>query len=66
MNLPMLVGVSRKSMIWRKLDILASEALNGTTALNAVALMKGANILRVHDVKEAIETISLIKAVNAR
>ncbi|PAC31038.1 dihydropteroate synthase [Flectobacillus sp. BAB-3569] len=66
MNLPMLVGVSRKSMIWRKLDILASEALNGTTALNVVALMKGANILRVHDVKEAIETISLIKAVNAR
>lgn len=66
MNLPMLVGVSRKSMIWRKLDILASEALNGTTALNAVALMKGANILRVHDVKEAMETISLIKAVNAR
>ncbi|MGX7689833.1 dihydropteroate synthase [Flectobacillus roseus] len=66
MNLPMLVGVSRKSMIWRKLDILAAEALNGTTALNVVALMKGANILRVHDVKEAIETISLIKAVNAR
>jgi dihydropteroate synthase len=66
MNLPMLVGVSRKSMIWRKLDILASEALNGTTALNAVALMKGANILRVHDVKEAIETIRLVEAVNAK
>lgn len=63
MNLPMLVGVSRKSMIWRKLNIPASEALNGTTALNTVALLKGANILRVHDVKEAIEVVQLVEAL---
>ena len=60
MDLPMLVGVSRKSMIWKKLDIAPSEALNGTTALNTVSVMKGANILRVHDVKEAMEVIKLV------
>lgn len=59
-NCPMLVGVSRKSMIWRKLNISANEALNGTTVLNTVALMKGANILRVHDVHEAMETVKLL------
>ena len=59
-GLPLLVGVSRKGMIWKTLNITADEALNGTTALNAVALMNGADILRVHDVKEAVQTIKLI------
>jgi dihydropteroate synthase len=58
-NLPMLVGISRKSMIWKTLKTDADSALNGTTALNMVCLMKGAKILRVHDVKEAMETINL-------
>ena len=56
---PILCGVSRKSMIWKSLGISADEALNGTTALNNTCLMKGASILRVHDVKEAMETIKL-------
>ncbi len=56
---PLLVGVSRKSMIYRLLGTEAKEALNGTTALNMAALMNGANILRVHDVKEAIETVKI-------
>jgi dihydropteroate synthase len=56
---PILVGVSRKSMINKTLNIKAQDALNGTTALNMSALMNGANILRVHDVKEAMETIQL-------
>lgn len=60
-GLPLLVGVSRKSMIWKTLEISADEALNGTTALNAIALVNGADILRVHDVKEAVQTIKLIK-----
>jgi dihydropteroate synthase len=60
---PMLVGLSRKSMIWKTLEISAEHALNGTTVLNTVALIKGASILRVHDVKEAIETIRLIEAM---
>ena len=59
LDLPVLAGISRKSMIWKKLDISASEALNGTTVLNTTALLKGANILRVHDVKEAMECIKL-------
>jgi dihydropteroate synthase len=61
---PILVGVSRKSMIFKKLEITPDEALNGTTALNMYALTRGANILRVHDVKEAIETVSLYKQLN--
>jgi dihydropteroate synthase len=56
---PLLVGVSRKSMIWRTLNIKPEDALNGTTALNMVALMHGADILRVHDVKEAVECVKL-------
>jgi dihydropteroate synthase len=64
-NLPILVGLSRKSMIYKLLDVEPSEALNGTTALNMVALMKGANILRVHDVKEANETRKLFKQLYA-
>lgn len=58
-ELPILVGVSRKSMITKALKISSKEALNGTTALNALALTKGANILRVHDVKEANEVVQL-------
>jgi dihydropteroate synthase len=57
---PLLVGVSRKSMIWKTLATTADEALNGTTVLNTVALLKGASILRVHDVKEAVEAVKLI------
>ena len=59
LRLPVLVGVSRKSMIWKTLDVTPEEALNGTTALNMVALEKGAAILRVHDVKEAVEIVKL-------
>ena len=51
-------------MIWRTLNITANEALNGTTALNMFALMQGANILRVHDVKEAVETVKLYQELN--
>lgn len=58
-DLPVLVGVSRKSMISNLLGISSSEALNGTTVLHTIALMKGANILRVHDVKEAVEAVTL-------
>ncbi len=61
MNLPLLVGISRKSMIWRTLNITANEALNGTTVLNIYALMQGAKILRVHDVKEAMQTVRLFE-----
>lgn len=59
---PILAGLSRKSMIWKELEITPDEALNGTTALNMIALMNGADILRVHDVKEACETIKLYEA----
>ncbi|WP_297793850.1 dihydropteroate synthase [uncultured Eudoraea sp.] len=62
-RLPILVGLSRKSMIYKTLGIQPDEALNGTTALNTFALTKGANILRVHDVKEAVECIELMQAV---
>ena len=62
---PLLVGLSRKSMIWRTLKTDADHALNGTTALHVVALQKGASILRVHDVKEAMETIELVEKMNA-
>jgi dihydropteroate synthase len=55
MELPMLVGISRKSMIFKLLGCTPNEALNGTTVLNTIALTKGASILRVHDVKEAVE-----------
>ncbi len=58
---PMLVGLSRKSMIWRTLNTTPDHALNGTTALHTIALLKGASILRVHDVKEAVETIKLVQ-----
>ena len=58
-GLPVLVGVSRKSMIYKRLDIDPAQALNGTTVLNTIALMKGASILRVHDVREAVEAVKL-------
>ncbi|WP_052461210.1 dihydropteroate synthase [Psychroserpens mesophilus] len=58
-DLPLLVGMSRKSMIYKTLDTSAEHALNGTTVLNTIALQKGAHILRVHDVKEAVESIKL-------
>lgn len=61
LNLPVLAGLSRKSMIWKVLGVSSDEALNGTTVLNTVALMKGADILRVHDVKEAVEAVELIE-----
>jgi dihydropteroate synthase len=64
-GLPLLVGVSRKSMIWKTLGITADEALNGTSVLNAVALLKGADILRVHDVKEAVQTIRLMEQLKS-
>jgi dihydropteroate synthase len=59
-GLPVMVGVSRKSMIWKTLEITPDESLNGTSVLNTVALMNGADILRVHDVKEAAETVRLM------
>jgi dihydropteroate synthase len=62
LNKPLLVGLSRKSMIWRTLSITADDALNGTTVLNTVALLKGAAILRVHDVKEAMQIIQLTQS----
>lgn len=64
MQLPVLVGISRKSMIYRLLDCQPEEALNGTTMLNTIALMKGACILRVHDVKEAVECVKMMKMMN--
>ncbi|MDR2413734.1 MAG: dihydropteroate synthase [Odoribacteraceae bacterium] len=60
---PVLVGVSRKSMACKVLDIAPGAALNATTALNAIALMKGASLLRVHDVKEAVETVKVYQAM---
>ena len=59
LNLPLLVGVSRKSMIWKLLGCTPAEALNSTTVLNTIALMKGASILRVHDVREAVECVKM-------
>jgi len=62
-NLPLLAGLSRKAMIWRTLNITPDDALNGTSALNMTALMKGASILRVHDVKEAKEVVTLFEKI---
>jgi len=62
-GLPLLAGFSRKSMIWRTLDITPDDALNGTSALNMAALMKGASVLRVHDVKEAKEVVTLFEKI---
>ncbi len=64
LDVPLLVGISRKSMIQRVLNCDAAHALNGTTALNTIALMKGAHILRVHDVKAAVEARTLVTFTN--
>jgi dihydropteroate synthase len=64
-EVPVLAGVSRKSMVYKTLDVAADGALNGTTVLNTVAISKGARILRVHDVKEAMEVISLSNALTS-
>jgi dihydropteroate synthase len=58
---PILAGLSRKSMIWKTLNMTPEEALNGTTSLNSIALLKGAKILRVHDVKQAMEVVKLVE-----
>ena len=64
-QLPVMVGVSRKSMIWKALDSSPEEALNGTTVANTLALMGGADVLRVHDVKEAVETVTIFSEIKA-
>ncbi|MBW1656063.1 dihydropteroate synthase [Flavobacterium quisquiliarum] len=64
LELPVLAGISRKSMIYKTLDITPQEALNGTTFLNTIALTKGAKILRVHDVKEAVECVTLFNKMS--
>ena len=65
MELPLLVGISRKSMIYKVLDCTPEEALNGTTVLNTVALLAGAHILRVHDVRAAVQARTLVQLINA-
>lgn len=64
-DLPLLIGISRKSMIYKLLNSTPQESLNGTTVLNTISIQKGANILRVHDVKEAVEVIKIVKQINA-
>jgi dihydropteroate synthase len=64
-QLPVMVGLSRKSMLWKWLGIKPEEALNGTTVANTMALLGGADILRVHDVKEAAEAIEILKALKS-
>ena len=66
MELPVLVGVSRKSMIYKALGVTPDEALNGTTVLNTVALSKGASVLRVHDVRQAVECVQLSNRLTVR
>ena len=66
MELPLLVGISRKSMIYKKFGYTANESLNGTTVLNTVSLMKGASILRVHDVREAVECCKIVSQLNCK
>ena len=61
LNVPLLIGISRKSMIQKKIKTTAADSLNGTTALHAIAIQKDVSILRVHDVKEAFETINLLQ-----
>jgi dihydropteroate synthase len=65
LSLPILIGVSRKSMIYKTLDVDPMLALNGTTALHMFALMQGANLLRVHDVRAAWETIRLFNQLQS-
>ncbi len=63
---PLLVGLSRKSMIWKTLETTAEHALNGSSVLHTVALLKGASILRVHDVREAVECIALVRQLGTQ
>lgn len=65
-ELPLLVGISRKTMIYRLLGGTADESLNGTSVLNTVSLMKGADILRVHDVRQAVETVNIVEKLKAQ
>ena len=65
LEVPILAGISRKSMIYKTLNTTPDKALNGTTALNMIALQKGAKILRVHDVKEAVECVHLHQQITA-
>ncbi len=65
LDVPILTGVSRKSMIYKTLNIEPSEALNGTTVLNSIALVRGTNIVRVHDVKEAMECIRILQELHS-
>lgn len=64
LELPVLVGISRKSMIYKTLETSAEFTLNGTTSLNTISLLKGAKILRVHDVKEAVECVKLYNQIH--
>jgi dihydropteroate synthase len=64
LELPLLVGISRKSMIYKTLETTIENSLNGTTVLNTLAMTKGAKILRVHDVKEAMECVTLFNKIN--
>ena len=66
MELPLLVGISRKSMIYKLLGLTPNESLNGTSVLNTIVLMKGASILRVHDVKEAVECVRIVESLNSQ
>ena len=66
LGLPVLVGISRKSMIYKLLESSSEQALNGTTALNTIALLKGASILRVHDVREAVECVKIVEMLNSQ
>ena len=64
LDAPILAGISRKSMLYKTLDISAKEALNATTSANTIALLNGANILRVHDVKEAVEAVKIVEQIS--
>ena len=65
LKIPLLVGVSRKSMLTRLLDVKADDALNGSTVLHTIAIQKGAQILRVHDVKPAVEAIRILEMIRS-
>ena len=65
LHLPLLVGISRKTMIYKLVGGDPSTALNGTTVLNTAALLKGAGILRVHDVREAVEAVQIVSAIQS-
>jgi dihydropteroate synthase len=64
LDVPILTGISRKSMLYKTLDISAQEALNATTSANTIALLNGASILRVHDVKEAVEAVKIVQKIS--